>query len=83
MMPLQKPKLIRNKTCFLIFGFSLSGCPFLRLQSLNSSAGSGDIIPGRVPNMAVQVMTQFQVRDSLKHESGKTIGCTVGKDQVH
>ncbi|XP_074614500.1 mediator of RNA polymerase II transcription subunit 24-like isoform X1 [Acropora palmata] len=34
---------------------------FNRLQSLNSSAGSGDIIPGRVPNMAVQVMTQFQV----------------------
>ncbi|XP_068742847.1 mediator of RNA polymerase II transcription subunit 24-like isoform X2 [Montipora capricornis] len=33
---------------------------FNRLQSLNSSAGSGDLSPGRVPNMAIQIVTQFQ-----------------------
>ncbi|CAH3122935.1 unnamed protein product [Pocillopora meandrina] len=34
---------------------------FSRLQSLNSSSGSGDISPGHVPNMPIQIITQFQV----------------------
>ncbi|KAL9983787.1 hypothetical protein ACROYT_G006017 [Oculina patagonica] len=34
---------------------------FSRLQSLNSSSGSSDISPGHVPNMSVQIITQFQV----------------------
>ncbi|KAJ7336610.1 Mediator of RNA polymerase II transcription subunit 24 [Desmophyllum pertusum] len=34
---------------------------FSRLQSLNSSSVSGDISPGHVPNMSVQIITQFQV----------------------
>ena len=38
----------------------------LRLQTLNSSSGSSDISPGHVPNMSVQILTQFQVRTSAR-----------------